>query len=434
MHHPPFRITTLLIICLAIGSVLSQPGSTMYVSGRYLYTAAGEKVVLRGINEMAIWCPDKTLKTVLPEIAKTGANCARLVWLPTGSTATLDTLIKNCISAKMIPMVEMHNATGDWSKLQASIDGWKTFKPVMDTHKKWVLLNISNECGGGTDNNTFLNYYKNAITQLRDAGYTVPLIIDAATWGQDENNITGTWSALVNHDPLHNLLFSVHLYWKNSTENELKQRLDNLIGKVTNENIPFLFGEGPQLKGGCSTIDFPYQYTLARCQATEIGWLTWSWGKAKNGDCSATGIYDLTTDGAYGNWKTDFAREICVDDSNSIQRTSLRPFSLLLDSATTSVVLSAKPDNTLLGVFPNPFNPSTTIKFNLVQSGAYAYELFDAEGRQIRTYRLTTCSASRTIHWNGRDQQGRSVAAGVYTGRLSRPGGQTLVHRLLLVR
>lgn len=200
------------LVSVSLFLLNGQPGTTMYVSGRHLYTAAGEKVILRGVNEMAIWASDKTLAPTLTEIAKTGANCVRLTWLPSGSASNLDKLINNCIKANMIPIVEMHNATGVWSKLQDAINAWINFKPTIDNYKNWVLLNIANECVGVTSNTDFLNYYKDAITQLRNAGFTLPLVIDAPTWGQNENNIIGTWQALVNHDPEKNLLFSVHLY------------------------------------------------------------------------------------------------------------------------------------------------------------------------------------------------------------------------------
>ncbi|NJO70478.1 MAG: glycoside hydrolase family 5 protein [Bacteroidetes bacterium] len=192
-----------------------------------------------------------------------------------------------------------------------------------------MLLNIGNEIGQKTSNADFLNYYLDAIKQLRDVGYKMPLIIDAADWGKDEENITSNWKALLSSDPEKNLLFSVHLYWKENTTEELKQRLDNLLSRVVKEEIPLFFGEGPQLKGGCDRIDWPYEYTIAQCQKYEIGWVTWSWGAVVNGDCQEIGAYDLTTDGKFGNWRTDFARKMMVDDINSIQKTSVRPKSIL---------------------------------------------------------------------------------------------------------
>jgi mannan endo-1,4-beta-mannosidase len=281
---------------------------------------------------MAIWNKsDQTLEETLPEMAKTGANSARLCWLTTGSPEEMDALLTNCISNKMIPIIELHDATGDWSKLQLLLDYWKNPEvvKVMQKHKKWVLLNIGNEIGTETNNQDFFNRYKDAVLQLRSVGYEMPLIIDAANWGRDEQNLTENFQQLLNIDPKKNLIFSVHLYWKENTIQELTARLDRLIEKVTTQNIPFIIGEGPQLKGGCDLIDWPWGYTIAKCQQHEIGWLTWSWGKVVNGDCTETGVYDLTTDGKFGNWKTSFAKAIAVTDPNSIMNTSVRPKSLI---------------------------------------------------------------------------------------------------------
>jgi mannan endo-1,4-beta-mannosidase len=302
---------------------------TMIVNGRYLYTAAGEKVILRGINEMFIWSSDHTGKNALKEISKTGANSVRLVWTTEGKPEEFDMLIENCLKNKMIPIVELHDATGGWKKLPKVMDYW--IKPeviqILNKHKKWVLLNIANEVGDDkTPDTLFLSAYKNAISLLRRAGYKVPLIIDASGWGQDENMILRTWRMLRAHDPLKNVMFSVHTYWVGENS---EQRLDKLIIQVVKDTIPFLFGEGPQPYGWDCKTSFPYLHCMDQCQKFQIGWLTWSWGAMKNGDCSTEGAFDMTKDGIYGNWNSDWGRLIASDDKNSIKNTSIRPGSLI---------------------------------------------------------------------------------------------------------
>ncbi len=311
-----------------------RDSETLQIEGRFLYTAAGEKVIMRGVNEMMIWSGNRSGSTILPEIAQTGANAIRLVWLAdgTGSLADLDELIANSIRNGMIPMVEMHDATGDWTKLPAIIDYWlqDDVKAVMDKYKKWVLLNIANEVGGTSgDDVAFRDNYKDAITKLRDKGYKLPLIIDAPNWGQDEGVIARNWEEVLNHDPIKNLMFSVHTYWVNNRQ----QRLDDFLNLVVNEGMPFLFGEGPQPNGWDCTTPFPYENCMLQCQEKEIGWLNWSWGAVKNGDCSGNDSpFDITTNGIYGNWNNDWGRLAMVDDPNSVQNTSIRPQSLIDDA------------------------------------------------------------------------------------------------------
>lgn len=313
-----------------VKTITVPEAETMYVKGRFLYTAAHEKVVLRGVNEMIIWSNDITGKKILPEIAKTGANSMRLVWTTQGDPKQLDELIQNCLRNAMIPMVELHDATGDWSKLPIVIDYWKRddVKEVMNKHKKWVLLNIANEVGKHEGDSVFVANYKNAITELRNTGYEMPLIIDAPDWGKDEKVIGRNWKELLNHDPLKNVIFSVHTYWiKNAQE-----RMDTFLTQVVDEEIPFIFGEGPQPNGYDCDTAFPYLDCMKQCQEKEIGWLNWSWGAQRNGDCGKDGeqsSFDITTDGKYGNWNNDWGRLTMVDDKNSIQKTSIRPVSLL---------------------------------------------------------------------------------------------------------
>ncbi len=305
---------------------------TMSVKGRFLYTAAKEKVVLRGVNEMMIWSGDRTGENgLLEEIAKTGANSMRLVWNISGSTEDLDLLIENCIKNKMIPIIELHDATGDWKKLPEVIAYWKKpeVKMIINKYKKWLLLNIANEVGAGnTPDSVFLSNYKSAITSLRNMGYQIPLIIDASDWGKDETMILRTWKQLRDHDPLKNCLFSVHTYWVD-TDEASKKRLDNFLGEVVKDTIPFLFGEGPEPFGWDCKTPFPYLYCMEQAQKLGIGWLTWSWGAVRNGDCANKGAFDMTTDGKYGNWNNDWGRLIAVDDKNSIQKTSVRPESIM---------------------------------------------------------------------------------------------------------
>ncbi len=320
-------ILILPLVILALISIELR-AQTMYVQGRDLYTSEGEKVVLRGVNEMFIWSKDRIGESILPEITKTGANSVRLVWTTLGDPHELDQLISNTLKNNMIPMVELHDATGNWEKLQICLDYWKRedIKSIMDKHKKWVLLNIANEAGGKTSADDFKTKYIDAVAQLRKTGYEIPLIIDAANWGQDENNIIETWRDILTSDPKQQIMFSVHTYW---TDNAL-QRLHRFIDKVNTDGIPLIFGEAPQPKVGKDcTVDFPYQEFMMLCQKYEIGWLIWSWGAMNNGDCgSPNSPFDITTDGKYGNWEHPWNEEVVVGNKFSIQNTSIRPASL----------------------------------------------------------------------------------------------------------
>jgi hypothetical protein len=73
--------------------------------------------------------------------------------------------------------------------------------------------------------------------------------------------------------------------------------------------------------------------------------------------------------------------------------------------------------------FPNPFNPSTTISFSSTSDGHADVAVYDPSGRLIRKLLSGTVEAGRySIPWDGRDEEGREVASGVYFYRVRAPG------------
>ena len=69
--------------------------------------------------------------------------------------------------------------------------------------------------------------------------------------------------------------------------------------------------------------------------------------------------------------------------------------------------------------FPNPFNPSTAIAFNLPEPGEVLLTVFDPLGRKIRTLVAGQRPAGRhQVTWTGTDQNGETVASGIYLYQL----------------
>ena len=69
--------------------------------------------------------------------------------------------------------------------------------------------------------------------------------------------------------------------------------------------------------------------------------------------------------------------------------------------------------------FPNPFNPRTTISFDLPEDIVVSLKIFDLSGRKIRTLVNEPKSAgTHQVVWNGQDDHGNSVASGLYVYRI----------------
>ncbi len=69
----------------------------------------------------------------------------------------------------------------------------------------------------------------------------------------------------------------------------------------------------------------------------------------------------------------------------------------------------------LVGNYPNPFNPRTTIVFRLDEPGAADVRIFDVAGRTLATFSWSDLPAGRhEAVWDGRADDGQQVASGVY--------------------
>jgi mannan endo-1,4-beta-mannosidase len=154
---------------------------------------------------------DPTGEKSFPEIAKTGANRVRIMWMKWGGGGKqLDTILGNCIKNKMLPIIELHDATGQWNKLEGCVDFWiqKDVVAVIEKYQKYLLLNIANEAGTDTvSQQNFASTYGRLVKKMRSAGIRVPLIIDAANWGRNESYLLTNVKEILAADPLHNIIF-----------------------------------------------------------------------------------------------------------------------------------------------------------------------------------------------------------------------------------
>lgn len=78
----------------------------------------------------------------------------------------------------------------------------------------------------------------------------------------------------------------------------------------------------------------------------------------------------------------------------------------------------------IVGVAPNPFNPSTEIHFELTSAGPVEVTIYDGRGRFVRRLvRAPFAAGMHRVVWNGLDATGRAVASGVYRAQLSTSQG-----------
>ncbi len=148
---------------------------------------------------------------------------------------------------------------------------------------------------------------------------------------------------------------------------------------------------------------------------------------------------------AFGDDSHDWARfarqspdggYIVVGDSYDFFNGEYNVRLLKLDSE-TGVPDSPGPQHTTLAItnsHPNPFVHATSICYQLPAQSNVTVDIYNICGRRVRTL-LTGLQAagSHTATWDGRDETGAHLAAGVYFCRLQ-AGGQSASTKLVIIR
>jgi len=82
------------------------------------------------------------------------------------------------------------------------------------------------------------------------------------------------------------------------------------------------------------------------------------------------------------------------------------------------------------GNYPNPFNPKTTINYQLDQAGMVNLVIYDLLGRKVETLvdEMKT-PGSYAVTWNAKD-----LASGIYICRVELGGSKVLTQKMMFVK
>jgi mannan endo-1,4-beta-mannosidase len=297
---------------------------TYYVSGADLFDRCGEKIVLRGINKMAVYL-DRAGAS-FPEIAKTGANAVRFMWLSAVAANEAEAALQSAIDAQLVPIWELHDATGDFSKMNV-VEAFWTSPATLATLAKFegdVIVNIANEAGQGVVDADYVATYARIIGKLRTAGIRSPLMIDAAGYGRNVEQLLAQGPALVAADPLKNVLLSWHLYDAGTAQ---LGRIDTQLANARTQGLPLVVGElGPVEPGNCSS-PVEYRHLMSKAQELGVGYLAWSWDNV-NYNCGAPEAdspMNMVSDGIHASTlRSGFGSTVVDTDPAGIRKTSKR--------------------------------------------------------------------------------------------------------------
>lgn len=109
--------------------------------------------------------------------------------------------------------------------------------------------------------------------------------------------------------------------------------------------------------------------------------------------------------------------------------------SVYLRTAATSAPAAPQATLRLIGAQPNPFNPATSIVFELADARPVRLAIYDTAGRLVSVLRegWVAGAGRHSVPWNGRDDHGSALASGVYTVRLE-AAAESATARIVLVR
>ena len=324
-----FMLTVAMLLSLTVATIPSLTAEAasakstttgFYVDGTKIYDANDNEFIMRGINHAHVWYTGQA-KTVITAVAKTGANCIRLVFgdgqVYTKTTASeMQNVIEMCIDNELVPIVEVHDTTGSnsTSDLQACVDYWtqSDVVSVLNKYEKYTILNIANEWYGNWSGYAWAKGYKDAIPQLRSAGINNLLMVDAPGWGQDTNGCINYCNSVFEADTNSNTMFSIHMYDDaGKDDSTVKSGIDGVLGK----GVPLVIGEfANDHKGNYVACDYIMEY----CQQKGVGYIGWSW---KGNDTSLASL-DIANDWAGSSYST-WGNKL-VNGTNGLKNTSAK--------------------------------------------------------------------------------------------------------------
>ncbi|MFC1606448.1 FlgD immunoglobulin-like domain containing protein [Candidatus Latescibacterota bacterium] len=151
------------------------------------------------------------------------------------------------------------------------------------------------------------------------------------------------------------------------------------------------------------------------------------------------GKYIALDDDGHAIVKVEFACAACHDGSTAPAQTVdwMYANAMIVHSGGPTAIaadLAIPQTMNLLQNFPNPFNPTTNIRYDLETSGQVQINIYDIRGALVRSLVDQSKSAGRYLAtWDGLNNNGQGVSSGVYICRLN-VSNQVASTRMTLVR
>ena len=158
----------------------------------------------------------------------------------------------------------------------------------------------------------------------------------------------------------------------------------------------------------------------------------------KDGLVSLVTYGDVATEGDLGLSLLFRSLQEIEDSYIDIVNAEVRDGNYGLNTLATpvSVRIQTRPEvYALRNNFPNPFNPETTLKYDLPEAGDVKLEVYNMLGQVVRTLVNEHQTAGRyAVQWDATNGHGQSMSSGIYFYRVQVEGEFTDVKKMLLLK
>ena len=283
---------------------MAGAGVTLRVDGRYLLDTCGNRLVIRGVEQIFGLGIDVggSFTTLVDEIASTGANAVRVLPnIDQLDVAAVDRILERIVSHDMIFYV----SPGDRAWFNQT-----EVKAMLTRYEPWLVVDAFQE--PTYDNRTrWQTDAMGAIAAIRGQGYRVPITVLANQFGRDLPSLVMFGAEVLRADTLTNTVFGWQAYWGQSGWYQGEYMMSLAQGVERAAGMPFPVQAGID---AFADANDPMDYAAVMAAATpgELGWLWWDWynpfGRRDN----------LTTDGTAGGL-TDYGRAVVGDAQHGLR-------------------------------------------------------------------------------------------------------------------
>ncbi len=328
-HHLMEAIERRLL--LSVMRPAYNTGTGFFVKDGLVYDANGNEFIMKAPNTIHSWGSYNSNYSAIDQIAKTGANAARAVmyqpilgtsngWTDAADTpARRKAVVERYLANGMVVIPEDHAGIQDSAAqsnpaaLHEVTTHWIDNAAWLKQYEQGVILNIANEWGpvanANGSNTVWRDSYITQVNRLRNGAdgtigtaddITNLIMIDAGGWGQDFNTLRLHAQQVLDADPQHNIVFSIHLYgsWRdesrpfevNGAANsdygpwDVKTRLQSLTNRAV--RLPLVIGEWAWedfrdfSNSGAPYAGYRTKRVMQIADELGIGWAGWSYNQS----------------------------------------------------------------------------------------------------------------------------------------------------------